>query len=106
MRYLVTDQTLCAGILDATRTSLGRILLRQWLLRPSLSLDVINSRHDAVECLSNADNIVTSNTMHSHLKGLKNVPRILKLLKRGSAGLNDWEGLVKVTICVSYGSGG
>lgn len=88
------------GILDSTRTSLGRILLRQWLLRPSLSLEVINSRHDAVECFSRADNIVTATAMHNHLKGLKNIPRIMKLLKVGKAGLLDWEGLVKVSVWV------
>ena len=34
--------------------------------------------------------------MHSHLKGIKNVPRILGLLKAGRAKLSDWQSLVKV----------
>ena len=84
------------GILDPTRTSLGRFLLRQWLLRPSLSLDVVNSRHDAVECLSRPDNISTGRTIAGHLKGLKNVPRVLKMVGRGLATVDQWMGVVKV----------
>jgi DNA mismatch repair protein MSH5 len=35
--------------------------------------------------------------MHNHLKGIKNVPRMLGLLKMGRAKLSDWQGLVKVS---------
>ena len=38
------------GILNNTRTTLGKALLREWLLRPSTSIPVINARHDAVAC--------------------------------------------------------
>ena len=85
-----------SGILNNTRTTLGRILLKQWLLRPSMSIPVISARHDAVECLIRPDNIVTADAMCGHLKGLKNIPRILRLLKTGKAGLFEWQGLVKV----------
>jgi len=43
-----------------------------------------------------SENIVTSNAMHNHLKGFKNTPRILGLMKDGHAKLSDWQGLVKV----------
>ncbi|KAL5519837.1 hypothetical protein ACEPAG_1497 [Sanghuangporus baumii] len=89
------------GILNSTRTTLGRFLLRQWLLRPSLSLLVINARHDAVECLTTPENIVTSDAMCAHLKGLRNIPRILRMLKVGKAGLNEWQGIVKFTFHAS-----
>ncbi|PAV17141.1 dna mismatch repair msh5 [Pyrrhoderma noxium] len=85
------------GILNNTRTTLGRILLKQWLLRPSMSIPIISARHDAVECLIRPDNIVTADAMCGHLKGLKNIPRILRLLKTGKAGLFEWQGLVKFT---------
>lgn len=84
------------GILNNTSTTLGRSLLRTWLLRPSLSLDVINARHDAVECFILPNNWPVCDQMHSHLKGIKNVPRILGVLKSGRAGVSDWQGLVKV----------
>ena len=75
---------------------MGRSLLRTWLLRPSLSISVIRSRQDAVVCFLRSENTVTSNAMHNHLKGLKNVPRLLGLIKDGRAKLSDWQGLVKV----------
>ena len=63
-----------------------------------MSLAVITARHDAVDCLIRSDNVATSDTLHGHLKGLKNIPRILRLLKSGKAGLLEWQGLVKVRV--------
>ncbi|KAF8890007.1 muts domain V-domain-containing protein [Gymnopilus junonius] len=85
------------GILNNTKTTQGRSLLRTWLLRPSLSVSEIRSRHDAVECFMRAENLTTANALHNHLKGVKNVPRIMGLMKDGKAKLADWQGLVKFT---------
>lgn len=87
------------GILNNTKTTLGRSLMRTWLLRPSLSLSVINSRHEAVACFMSSENVATAIVMHGHLNGIKNVPRILSVLKAGRAKLSDWQGLVKVWFC-------
>ncbi|KAI0087825.1 muts domain V-domain-containing protein [Irpex rosettiformis] len=83
------------GILNNTRTSLGRNLMRQWLLRPSMSISVIAARHDAVACFMRPENINTANRMHTHLKGIKNVPKMLSALGSGKAKISDWLGLVK-----------
>lgn len=88
------------GTLNGTKTSLGRSLMRTWFLRPSLSLEVINARHDAVACFSDSENLVSANAMHGHLKGIKNVPRILGIMRMGRAKVSDWQGLVKVS-CLS-----
>ncbi|KAK2465358.1 hypothetical protein APHAL10511_002712 [Amanita phalloides] len=85
------------GILNHTRTALGRSLMRTWLLRPSLSLTVIKERHDAVECFMRPDNQVPASVIHAHLKGVKNMPRILSTMKSGRAKLPDWQALVKFT---------
>lgn len=63
---------------------------------PSLSLEVINARHDAVECFTRLENIDIANVMHGQLKGIRNVPRVLAALRAGKAVLTDWQGLVKV----------
>ncbi|KAF5369357.1 hypothetical protein D9758_002767 [Tetrapyrgos nigripes] len=90
-----------AGVLNNTHTSLGRALMRLWLLRPSLSLEVIRARHDAVECFLTPENQPTSGTIHGHLKGIKNVPRMLAVLSTDRAKISDWQGLLKFTIiCV------
>ncbi|KAI0352675.1 hypothetical protein OH77DRAFT_1513212 [Trametes cingulata] len=83
------------GILNSTKTTLGRALMREWFLRPSMSLSVINARHDAIECFVRPDNISTATSMHGHLQGTKNVPRILTAMKTGKAKVSDWQGLVK-----------
>jgi DNA mismatch repair ATPase MutS len=85
------------GILNNTQTTLGRSLLRAWLLRPSLSLSVIKARHDAVSCFTDPANLVVADGMHRHLKGVKNVPRILSMMKSGRAKIGDWQGLIKFT---------
>ncbi|KAK0187908.1 DNA mismatch repair protein MutS [Armillaria mellea] len=85
------------GILDTTKTTLGRALLRTWLLRPSVSLSVIGSRHDAVECFMRVENVGSTSSLNGHLKGIKNVPRMLGILKDGRGKISDWQGLVKFT---------
>ncbi|KAI0947282.1 hypothetical protein AcV7_009742 [Taiwanofungus camphoratus] len=85
------------GILNNTKTTLGRALLREWLLRPSLLLSVISARHDAVACFLRPENLVTAGAMHAHLKGIKNIPRILGVMRAGRAKVSDWQGLVKFT---------
>ncbi|KAG1745988.1 DNA mismatch repair protein MutS [Suillus paluster] len=85
------------GILDNTRTPLGRLLLRTWLMRPSLSIPVIAARHDAIECFLHPENLAPASALQTHLKGIKNIPRILGLLQSGKAGVGDWQGLVKFT---------
>ncbi|KAJ7784480.1 DNA mismatch repair protein MutS [Mycena metata] len=85
------------GTLNNTKTTLGRALLRAWLLRPSLSLPVIKARHDAVACFISSENLVPAYSMQGHLKGIKNVPRILEIMRSGKAKMTDWQGLVKFT---------
>lgn len=44
------------GLLNRTKTPMGKLLLRHWLLRPSSELSVIRGRHDALECFTQAAN--------------------------------------------------
>ncbi|KAI5896843.1 uncharacterized protein SCHCODRAFT_02725125 [Schizophyllum commune H4-8] len=85
------------GIINTTKTTLGRQLLKTWFLRPSLSIPVITARHDAIDCFLSPDNNSPVRSMHGHLKGIKNVPRILATIKSGGATLVEWQGLVKFT---------
>lgn len=43
-----------------------------------------------------AENLEPAHAMHNHLKGIKNVPRILGVMRTGRAKVSDWQGLVKV----------
>ncbi|CCM03560.1 uncharacterized protein FIBRA_05696 [Fibroporia radiculosa] len=86
------------GIINHTKTSLGRALLREWFLRPSLSPSVIAARHDAVACFMRPDNLAIIDSMHGSLKGIKNIPRMLGTLRTGKARLSDWQGIMKFTV--------
>jgi DNA mismatch repair protein MSH5 len=90
------------GILNNTRTALGKNLMRQWLLRPSMSIPIITARHDAVMCFMRPENISIATTMHNHLKGIRNVPKMLSALCCGKAKISDWLGLVKVLVFSYY----
>ncbi|KAI1793251.1 muts domain V-domain-containing protein [Ganoderma leucocontextum] len=83
------------GILNGTKTTLGRALMREWFLRPSMSLQVINARHDAVACFLRPENASTKNALQGHLNGTKNVPRILGAIRTGKAKVSHWQALVK-----------
>lgn len=87
---------LVLGILDFTKTSFGRSLLRQWCLRPSLSISEIEARHDAVSCFVRGENSPVADAMHTQLKGLKNVMRSFGIVKAGKGTTTDWQVLVKV----------
>ncbi|KAF5315435.1 hypothetical protein D9619_007366 [Psilocybe cf. subviscida] len=65
--------------------------------KEGLSLYVIEARHDAVECFSLPENISTVNSLQNHLKGIKNLPRTMNLMKEGKGKITDWQNLVKFT---------
>ncbi|KAI0076331.1 hypothetical protein K474DRAFT_1708271 [Panus rudis PR-1116 ss-1] len=84
------------GILNNTKTTFGRVLLREWLIRPSMSMATLSARHDAVECFMRPENSTLADTMHGHLLGIKNVPKTLAVLKAGKAKVSDWQAIVKL----------
>ncbi|KAF9242539.1 muts domain V-domain-containing protein [Melanogaster broomeanus] len=62
---------------------IGRSLLRTWFIRPSLSLEILKARHDAVECFLCPENLPVVTPLQTHLKG------------KGT--ISDWQALVKFT---------
>ncbi|OAX42862.1 hypothetical protein K503DRAFT_274375 [Rhizopogon vinicolor AM-OR11-026] len=55
------------------------------------------ARHEAIECFLHQENLAPASALQTHLKGIKNIPRILGLLRSGKAGIGDWQGLVMFT---------
>ncbi|KAA8906732.1 muts domain V-domain-containing protein [Sphaerosporella brunnea] len=85
------------GIINMTRSPLGHRLLKQWFLRPSLSINVINERQESVAVLLRADNDHVIGTLGKSLKRVKNIPKILGQLKRGKGGAQrggEWSSVV------------
>ncbi|KAG0658910.1 MutS protein msh5 [Rhodotorula mucilaginosa] len=85
------------GIANLTRTPLGRAKMRDWFLRPSLELNVIEQRHDAVECFLLEDNRHVVDAIRSHIREIKNTPLLLKKLGGGSMHMKDWQVVWKLT---------
>ncbi|KAF8442923.1 DNA mismatch repair protein MutS [Boletus edulis BED1] len=81
------------GILNTTRTALGRSLLRTWFMRPSLSLQVLQARHDAIECFICAENLPVFGALQTQLRGIANIPKTLGLLRSGKGKFSDWQAI-------------
>ncbi len=78
--------TLCYAV-DHCRTPMGKRLLRQWLLRPSLHTGEIAARHDAVAAALAA--LPTRERMRRALESILDLERLLGRLALESAGPRD-----------------
>ncbi|KAL7005550.1 hypothetical protein EMMF5_004955 [Cystobasidiomycetes sp. EMM_F5] len=99
-------------LIALTKTPLGRALMRRWMTQPSLEISVLDNRFDAVECFTRVDNQHISSSI-VHALNIKNVPRVLKLLRTGLASHREWLALsdfltaaIKIRESVSNLSGG
>ncbi|KAI9713851.1 MAG: MutS protein msh5 [Bogoriella megaspora] len=68
------------------RTPQGRHLLRQYFLRPSLDLDVIQERHNAILVLTRPDNANEVEGLAMHLARVKNMRTALIQVRKGING--------------------
>ncbi|KAI7937559.1 hypothetical protein MJO29_014874 [Puccinia striiformis f. sp. tritici] len=83
------------GILNECITHNGKLLLRNWLLRPSTELKVIESRQDAIECFLESENADYIGKMRQGLKSLGNINRTTMIISSGKARVGEWSSLIK-----------
>ncbi len=72
---------------------MGSNLLRQWFMRPLLSLDEIKARHDAVGIFHRTENQDVTDIIRQKMKRMKNVHGLLQILQAGTAQWTVWKGL-------------
>ena len=77
--------------LDCTVTSIGSRLLRAWLLRPLVALELIRDRLDAVEEL--ALRTIDRGKLRDTLKSVQDLERLIARVALGTAGPRDLVGL-------------
>ncbi|KAL1634726.1 hypothetical protein SLS56_002128 [Neofusicoccum ribis] len=65
------------------RTPQGKILLRQYFLRPTVQLDVIDKRLDAISTFLRPDNAVAMDNLAKSLKKIKNMRAVMINLRKG-----------------------
>lgn len=68
------------------RTPQGKFLLRQCFLRPSLNIDVINERLDAVSTFSRPENGAALEALIQNLKNIGNMRAMMINLRKGVGG--------------------
>lgn len=77
------------------KTPQGRECLRQMFLHPSLSIDEIRQRQDAVLILTQSDNRPALQNLHKSLGRIKNMKRIVVQLHKGIEGGSHIAGKIK-----------
>ncbi|KAG9727287.1 hypothetical protein KCU73_g12671, partial [Aureobasidium melanogenum] len=65
------------------RTPQGKLLLRQYFLRPSTNMDVINERLDTINFLLRAENSEQMETLIKNLSKIKNMRTVMIKLRKG-----------------------
>ncbi|UPX10844.1 uncharacterized protein EKO05_0001482 [Ascochyta rabiei] len=68
------------------RTPQGKFLLRQYFLRPSLNINVINERLDAVGTLSRSENTLAFDTLVQNMQSVRNMRTMMINLRKGIGG--------------------
>ncbi|KAI9494539.1 DNA mismatch repair protein MutS [Zychaea mexicana] len=83
------------GLLNHTVTPIGHHLLKSWVLRPSLDINVIRARQDAVGYFSAPDTVQFSKELGTQLKHIKNIARIISMIKEHRASPTEWHQLLE-----------
>ena len=79
-----------AGVLDHTATSMGARLLRRWMQRPLRDHALLQQRH---QCIAALNETLLQETLHTLLKGITDIERILTRIALQSARPRDLTGL-------------
>ena len=79
------------GVIDRTVTSMGRRLLRHWLLHPLCNVDEIESRYNCVESLVHS--VTEREHIRELLKQVYDIPRIVGRIATGRANGRDLSSL-------------
>lgn len=83
------------GILNKTRTPMGRFLLRQWFLRPLLDRVKIRERQFVVGLLAHPRFKYVTTNISACLRKIKNIPKIINIV-RTSSTVSHWQNLQNV----------
>ena len=75
------------GVLDETKTPMGRRQLQKWLLKPLISVDAINDRQDAVSWLH--DNTLVRFDIRAHLSYVRDMERLVGRVMYGNSNARD-----------------
>jgi DNA mismatch repair protein MutS len=82
-----SDEVTLVRAIDSTLTPMGRRLLRNWMLRPSIQLDEIGKRLDAVE--EQSTRLLPREELRRSMEGMLDLERLLSRVTLESATARD-----------------
>ncbi len=86
------------GVLDSTRTAMGKRLLRSWIEQPLIQLVPITRRLNAVEELVNQTTLRSD--LREHLDDIYDLERIMTRVVYGSANAKELRSLHRTLTCL------
>jgi DNA mismatch repair protein MSH5 len=87
-----------SGILNSTRTPMGKSLFRSWLLRPLMDIPTLSLRHDFVSLFSRVENRKSVEEIKSHLTRMADSQRLMRNLRKGNMRVGDWKKLLEFAL--------
>jgi len=81
------------GVLDKTKTAMGKRLIRGWLEQPLLNVAEITGRHNAVDEL--VSNFLMLGELTEYLTGIKDMERLMSRIVYGTASGKELLGLAE-----------
>lgn len=75
------------AVIDESVTGMGGRLLKQWLLRPSMKIEELNARLDAVAEFKNA--LILRDRLRTELKNIVDLERLMARISLGRANARD-----------------
>ncbi len=79
------------GVMNQTRTPMGARLLRRWIRRPLLEVDLINERLCGIDAFR--ENFMLCEEFRERLKKIQDLPRIISRISLPVAGIADMTAL-------------
>ncbi|XP_033945460.1 mutS protein homolog 5 isoform X4 [Pseudochaenichthys georgianus] len=92
-----------SGILNRCRCNFGSKLLRQWFMRPTQDLAVLQRRQEVIRFFTSPRNSDALNTLQSSLRNIRNIPTLLRRMSLSHTKVNDWQCLYKTVynaVCI------
>ncbi|XP_047455391.1 mutS protein homolog 5 isoform X1 [Mugil cephalus] len=91
------------AILNRCRCKFGSKLLRQWFLRPRQELAELQRRQEVIRFFTSPKNSDALSTLQSSLRGIRNIPTLLRRMSLSHTKVTDWQSLYKTVfsaVCI------
>ena len=83
------------GIMNHTKSAQGSALLKEWFMRPSMDMEMLQQRQAAVAFFVEPANIESVSALKDALRNTKNIMGIISKMKSAGVRLLDWDNLYK-----------